>query len=118
MNPVYNYERVYFVESTQREHTNKIAIRPKIYPNKVVWENTSRGKSLDIKRVKAPENLTDEAPAEIALVDKQNKVVRLRELTLEIYNEHVKAYVAGSPEFTSNEELQEFYLKQNFQQNY
>lgn len=112
------YEHVYYVEANQ--YTNPIAIRPKIRNKRIEWEDTSTwGTSFRIVSIRTvpPESLDPSHPTppqSIEITTEEGFVIVLKELTVPIYNEKLKEWVAGSPEFKNDEELQHYYLTTDF----
>jgi hypothetical protein len=115
MQPVLFYNAVYYVECPTKV-LNPIAIRPHISSKEARWEDTSRGTTVRI--IKAVIHQTSEKsspPPRISLTTDKNDVVELSKLTLKIYNEKLKSRTVDRPSFTSDDAVQQYYLKQNFE---
>jgi hypothetical protein len=115
MNPFHRYEQVYFVEVPNGDLANPIAIRPKIFENKVQWQDTARGKVLYSAQVVIPKNLTDAPPDLIEIVTREGNRYKLLKLTLDIYNAKLKSTVVKHPSFDSDASVQKFFLNSDFE---
>lgn len=116
INPDITYNRVYYVESS--ELRNPIAIRPHLINEYMEWEDTSRGSHAKIKKIRfTPFSKKDpkSIPDKIEIVTMEGEIVTLHKLTLNLYNDKVKEFVAGKPDFKTDDELQNYYLNTNFQ---
>lgn len=105
----HQYNHVYYVEGTGKRSFNLIAIEPRVIEKRIEWQDTSRGVCLNVINVTSEEN-----EEKISILTREGEIVILTLLTLHLYNEKVKRYVAGSPEFCSTEEIQQYYLTTNF----
>jgi hypothetical protein len=116
MNPVnpITYNDVYYVEAAREMSMNPVAIRPEIHKNYARWNDTSRGGVVSIDSIETEPKDSTSPPKKIIIKTKEGEKVILWQLSLEIYNAKVKKWVYNQPEFTSHEQLQEFYLKTNF----
>lgn len=104
------YNHVYYVEKQKGERSfSPVAIQPVVSGKRIEWQDTSRGICLEITNINFEE---DEEKIDIVTTD--GEAITLVMLTLELYNEKVKRHVTGSPEFHSTEELQNYYLRTNF----
>ncbi len=106
---------VYYVEcSNPKLHYNPIAIRPIINEKFATWEDTSRYTKVELKSCFLDMNENEKFPNKISIVTKQGVVLTLHELTLTLFNEKIKSHVTKSPTFSSDEEVQDFYLTHDF----
>lgn len=117
-----HFDGVYYLES-QNPNMNPIAIRPELTPpNWAAWEDTGHGRIircsnilLDGQELQAqPKELL---PERIEIVDHNGQTFKLVKLTLALFNEKLKDHVArgGEMNFNSDQELQNHYLKEDFQ---
>lgn len=111
--PVKVFEKIYYVQSTKRS-LNPIAICPKIRDKMIEWGDTNKGTSLHYKRVNLSTNDSKDVPKTIEVITEDQEKIILTYLTLDLYNKHVRSRVAEQPNFKSEEELQNFYLNENF----
>lgn len=102
------FDQVYYVESQDDPAVNPIAIRPTLYESRIEWMDTSKGKVLTGARSEAE-------PDRIEIFAKNGYRYTLRKLTLSLYNKHVKPKVMLPPTFTSDQEVQDFYLHKDFE---
>jgi len=108
------HEDVYFVQSSNKEiPLNPIAIRPTIYEKRIEWEDTGRGTARQFSKLDLTPGKSS-TPEKITIQTTRNETITLSRLTLDIYNRILKKYVAGSPEFSSDEAIKQHYLKTNF----
>ncbi len=106
-------EAVYHVLSSDKEETvNLIAIRPTYNNDLIVWEDTGRGTIYSLKEpLQFPAN---EIPDQIIFKAKNGNTYTLTKMTVERYNQYVREHAAGMLSFTTDEELQSYYLNTNF----
>lgn len=103
---------VYYVDPGPDRIMNPVAINPEIEGDKIWWFDTSRGKSLTVSHIKMePEPTGETTPEKIIILTKDGFQVNLTKLDLNIYNAKVKSRVIGSPEFHSDKEVHDFYLR-------
>ncbi len=113
------YEMVYYVYSDNRLF-NPIAIRPQIAGKTITWGDTSRGTYLEIKEIELiPEAeklpvAEENPPREIVIITPDGSRIKLVKLTKDVYEQYVRERVAGKPEFESDDAVQQYYLKTNF----
>lgn len=106
------FQQVYYVES--KRPRNPVGIRPYIEKDLIEWENTSSGSYVRFSKISiTPQE--SKLPDEIKVITVDGEKITFRKLTLELYNQRVKEFVAGSPDFASDEDLQNYYLETNFQ---
>ncbi len=114
MQPV-KMDGVYFVKEFEELHINPVAIRPEylfredLHLGSVKWGDTSKGFQNRIDEVKV-----DSTTSEIHLHTEDGDDLTLVKLTNALYNQHVREYVYDKPTFSSDEELQNYYLNNNF----
>lgn len=109
------YPYVYMVESSRPR--NLVAISPRIRNERLEWEDTGRGTSVSIKEILFSMKLTKEnleIPQQIEVLTEEGEEITLTYLTIELYDEKVKDFVAGQPDFINTEDLQVYYLTTNF----
>lgn len=104
---------VYYVETPG--HTNPVAIKPEIKSSKITWMDTSRGKVVPLGSIDNIENLQKGVFDLIEVTSERGEHYTLRKLTLKLYNEKVKPRVMLPPAFDSDEDVQNFYLKSDFE---
>lgn len=117
---------VYYLES-QNANMNPIAIRIQTTPpDYIAWEDTGHGRILrnskvlfDGKEINAntPAEIDlDHIPETIEVTSQTGEVYQFVKLTLKLFNEKLKPYVAagGSLNFKNDRELQEYYLTTDF----
>lgn len=104
-------DAVYYVESTT--DMNPIAIRPKFEKNVASWEDTSRGKTLHFKNMEWGSK-KEKIPNTVSLILENNETVRFLFLTKKIFDEKVKTLVSGPLEFDNDQQVQNYYLQENF----
>lgn len=125
INPRQEFRGVYYVESDNQD-VNPIAIRPEITPQWVAWEDTGNGRSFSYEHIKIddeplelksenPESPPSEVPEVIEFSSPKGHF-KLRKLTKEFFDNHLKNRVAagGSLNFNSDQDVQEYYLKTDF----
>jgi hypothetical protein len=107
---------VYFVENADNFDLPNIAIRPTQISNGIKFEGNPRGFKLqgtvDVEGMNS-------APKKIIVHTGQSPDgdVCLVKLTKKIYDDNLKKYVIGQLEFDSDEDVQNFYLNQDFNRN-
>jgi len=118
---------VYYVEATGTERTfNPIAIRPRILglqadggPDKrCEWEDTLRGSHVRYNKIltKLPEEASDgKLPEKISLLGSEGETVHLVLLTYDLFKEKVAPRVWGELQFSSDEDLQQYFLQTRFE---
>lgn len=117
-----NFNSVYYLES-QNPNMNPIAIRPELTPsNYAAWEDTSNGRIIRFSKILLnDQEIQEEAiglsPERIEIIDLNGQSYKLVKLTVAIFNEKLKDHVAGgaSLNFATDQELQDYYLKTDFQ---
>jgi len=129
--PQYVLEGVYYLDPSQNQGMNPIAIRPKIQPNYISWEDTSYGRSVsysslyfDGKEIKAPLSRPKTLPKVIDVYEKSEKNTppkhfHLVVLTSQIFEDKLKTTVSrheSLKEFSTDQQVQQHYLKENFGQ--
>lgn len=102
-----NTNHAYYVEAPKDYPTNPVAIRPKVQGDIILWEDTSRGKTLRVQEIK-------ESPNRIDITTKDGLTYSLILLTKDLYDKKVKDRVMLPPSFKTDQEVQEFYLKTDF----
>ena len=115
MNSIHHYDQVYFVEAPKNMPMNPVAIRPEIFESKVHWLDTSRGVILELGQIDNMDTLDETPPEVIEITTQKGYHIRLKKLTLDIYNKSVKSRVMGSPSFKSDKDVQNFYLDSDFE---
>lgn len=114
----------YYVESTgYHVHSTTVATRPTLgvdhEGNYIEWESNSRGGrhhysklTFDAKEIKMPLAPLDTLPQTIEFKT-EGKTYKLIKLTIKIFNEKLKPYVArgGSMNFQTDQEVQDHFLK-------
>lgn len=115
----YFYNTVYYVEAADKKMIlNPLAIKPKFFDNRVEWFDTSRGNAFQIKQLIISPDLKDRTfgkwPSKIEMVTDSGKRITLVLLDIRIYNEKIKSMLARSPEFNSDQDLEEYFLNTNF----
>lgn len=116
INPDVTYNQVYYVESPNVR--NPVAIRPHIKDDIIEWEDTGRGDYAAINKIRftpSPKEHPETIPEKIEVITPQGEPITLHRLTLQLYNDEVRDYVAGKPKFSTEDELQKYYLTTNFQ---
>lgn len=118
-------EEVYFAESLTRGYSvNPLAIKPTLYRDSISWGDTARGTSKKIAKIAfVPESSTpsgteaspSKIPEAIHIQTPEGELLSLTRLTLEVYNENVRERVAGRPEFQSDKEVHDHFIKTNFE---
>jgi hypothetical protein len=106
MKESFTRDTVYFVESEQ-DSTALIARFAGIREGFVFWDDTNRERAHPVESWETKGAL-------ITVRTQSGTEYRFRPLTLELYEERVKAQVELSPSFDSTEDLQAFYLSQSF----
>ena len=115
MNP---YDAVYHAVG-QGCLVNPIAIRPSFGDHDAQWNDTTErmahigfSKILGLPQSRENRERTSCCPKRIVLILNATgaSTITLELLTLQIYNECVRAKVAGQPSFQTDEELQSFFL--------
>lgn len=91
---------VYLVESPE-DGSVMLALDAKIHDGLIEWFDTTRDRAFELRRV------TDEPDG--VSVETERARYRLRRLTLELYDRHVREHVTGHPPFATTESLQTFY---------
>ncbi len=114
------FNTVYYVTSSDpTEVVNPIAIRPACTNEAVFWEDTGRGTYFQYQDLhlnlqdyqKTPQPVP---PEEFSFVAKNGHTYTLTKLTLALFNQEVRHKAAGHPLFSSDQELQTYYLQTNF----
>ncbi|MCH9609205.1 MAG: hypothetical protein S4CHLAM45_04280 [Chlamydiales bacterium] len=110
------FDAVYFVSyNDPKLRLDPIAIRPTFESHHVIWEDTGRGTSLNLKKINiSSESKKAKSPEKIEIETKNGKHITLTKMTLNLFNEQVRNQAAGNPDFHSDSELQEYYLNTNF----
>jgi hypothetical protein len=93
-----------YLVSSDHDPTALLALDAKVRGGYVTWFDTNRDRGHPIKDVKT------EGDA-IVFETERGWVYRFVPLTLEAYEEQVRAKVELSPEFKTREELKKFYLE-------
>lgn len=109
---------VFYVDSPDIE-VGHIAIRPTFSLHKAKWEDTSAHgmivhlaqSSFNVEEYKKQPSVL---PEKIVLISRDTETFTLQPLTLELYNEKIRDRAVGNKKFASTEELQKFYLDQDF----
>lgn len=107
-------EAVYYVETSLPDYANPLAIRPLVTGNEIAWEDTSSLRQFMITSIQTMPDDLKESPPKIIEVTTHNCTFTLKLLTLKLYNEKVKAHVAGQLSFDSEADLISYYLNTNF----
>lgn len=116
-------QSVYYVSSAEISEPssfNRIAIRPTIDHKRISWEDTERGsffifETINLNRDDIQEYQDKKIPPKrIKFKTNKGKEIELELLTSEVFDRSIKNNVAGSLSFQSNEELQNYYLNQQF----
>lgn len=93
-------DTVYLVESSE-DGSVMLALDAKIHDGLVEWFDTARDRAFELRAVQdEPDGVS---------VETERARYRLRRLTLELYERHVRDEVTGHPAFSSTETLQDFY---------
>lgn len=112
------FEGVYYVTSDNTP-VNRIAIRPRINGKWITWATTGRDKNIEISDIFISPN-PDESeriiPSIIEIRTAEGSRWRLEKITKEIFDKHIRDYVAGNPDFKDDQELQQYYLTTDFQE--
>jgi hypothetical protein len=131
------FQNVYLVECAQqdvhnmRHSTAAIAIKPIIdfRTHQARWGTNTKNEACiewtkivpNIARLVGPNPssekiVADSSPDEITF-SKNNNVLRLRKLTLALFNQEVRSQVAGGGtlNFKNDDEVQKFFLSQDFE---
>lgn len=121
--------RVTIQSGTKSDEGYQLAIKPHFENAEASWNDaSSHGKFLNFSEIifsgykannpseessKLSEEYEKQLPKKIVIKD-TNTTYTLEFLTKELYDAHVRNYVAKKPSFTSTEKLQDFYLMQDF----
>lgn len=107
-------EAVYYVECDDAdEPIDPIAIRPTIQSHQVIWEDTGHGRVFHTTKIEI--NTEDEMlPEKITIQTDKGYHITLVKMTLDLFDKKVKELAAGNPEFSSDKEIQDYYLHTNF----
>lgn len=121
-----SYDKVYYVESDNPQSSRSpIAIQPQLDLFQVIWDTNTSSKEttiaiktleIDSKKITHFHELPNLAPRTIKILSTSGEIISLTLLTLQIFTEHVKTKVAGERNlnFTSDQEVQDYYLNTNF----
>lgn len=110
MIPTEMSNKVYSLSSKDpKVQLNPIVIRPHVVNDRVEWEDTDRGGYIKFQKIEI-----SKTHKQIRITGKAGEVILLTLLTLKIYNEKLKHRVSGHPEFSSDDELMNYYLNTNF----
>lgn len=109
------FEQVYYVEASNGGYANPVAIRPGIYEDRVEWEDTSKGKIVYLGKINDLNQTGNTPPDLIEITSNDGRFYRLQKLTNHLYENNVRAKVAFTPSFSSDDELRKFYLTKNFE---
>lgn len=93
-------DTVYLVDSPE-DASVMLALDAKVHDGIIEWFDTARDRAFELEEV------VDEPDGVRAQTERAR--YRLRRLTLELYEQHVKDLVTGHPHFASTESLQAFY---------
>jgi hypothetical protein len=111
MIPNLKTKKVYYVETnTAKRSFNPIAIAPHSIQNRIEWYDMGRGDFVIFKTF-AVSPLEDM----IEITTEEGDQVILKLLTLPVYNERIRPWVAHQPIFISENELQNYFLTTNFE---
>lgn len=116
--PTRTLEAVYYVETADKKR-GEIAIRPSFQGKNVTWDDTSNGRVVHLDAesphwTQLNKQSQNSLVEKISVVFKDHTSATLQYLTLDLYNEKLKSRVVGSPDFSSTEELQNYYLQTDF----
>lgn len=104
------FNHVYYVERAENGPPfNPIAIRPRIYVDRIEWEDTSNGARISFKEIEVGQD-----QKKIKIISKEGYVVILSILTLALFDEKVRHRVAGNLQVKTDKELSDYYLNTNF----
>ena len=95
-------DTIYFVDSAE-DGSVMLALDAKLHDGLVEWFDTSRDRAFEVKSV-------EELPDGVLAVT-ERATYRLRVLTLELYEAHVRDNVTGHRSFASTEAVQDFYQR-------
>jgi hypothetical protein len=117
MQPVIqNSNAVYFVENAEEFDLPSIAIRPTPFNGGLKCDGNPRGFKMwgkfDVDGNDGANN-----PRKIIVHSEYGGDIILVKLTNDIYEKHLREYVIGQPKFNTDGELQDFYLKNDFNPN-
>jgi hypothetical protein len=114
--PLFQYNSVYYVESSGDKILNPVAIRPEIFKDRIQWLDTNRGTIIKLGKIDNLDLINGQSSPElIEITSAREDHYRLIKLTLDIYNNQVTSRVANPPSFGSDEEVQNFYLNTDFE---
>jgi hypothetical protein len=105
------YNAAYYIEAHNAPGFSRVAISPNVVSEYLINWKTTNGRGDQVP-VQIPLDLSD--PSRITVNLSPNRFLILQKLTKDIYDEKVKPFVNGHPEFNSDAELQDFYLNADF----
>lgn len=110
-------EAVYYVESLNPDRRyHPLVIRPKIHKEKKRCE-WSNGEYIDFEEFVSDMNLEEikkKPPHKFTLIDSTGDQITFVLMTVKLFNEKMSEEFPDSPIFSSDEELQKYYLYTNF----